>query len=181
MFWITGRVYYATDIYVGCKAGVIKAMNSNLIKITFGSIVAVVSAYLGGVDGILFALLGFMTVDYISGVAAAVKHKRLSSEVGFWGLVRKVFILALVGIGNMIDVHIIRTGNVFRTAVALYYIGNEGISVLENCVELDMPIPKKLRDILIQLRDGNDEGSKDAADTNPTETCQEPDNNPTKE
>lgn len=136
-------------------------MGENALKIAFGAVVAIVSAYLGGMDGILFALLGFVTVDYITGVAAAVKHKRLSSEVGFWGLVRKVMILALVGIGNMIDIHIVRTGNVFRTAVALYYIGNEGISILENCVELGMVVPKKLRSILVQIRDNGEESTNE--------------------
>lgn len=136
-------------------------MGENAFKIAFGAVVAIVSAYLGGMDGILFALLGFVTVDYITGVAAAVKHKRLSSEVGFWGLVRKVMILALVGIGNMIDIHIVRTGNVFRTAVALYYIGNEGISILENCVELGMVVPKKLRSILVQIRDNGEESTNE--------------------
>ena len=136
-------------------------MGENALKIAFGAVVAIVSAYLGGMDGILFALLGFVTVDYITGVAAAVKHKRLSSEVGFWGLVRKVMILALVGIGNTIDIHIVRTGNVFRTAVALYYIGNEGISILENCVELGMVVPKKLRSILVQIRDNGEESTNE--------------------
>lgn len=132
-------------------------MSNNVLKIALGSVVTVVSAYLGGMDGVLLALLAFISVDYVSGVISAIKDKRLSSEVGFWGLIRKVFIIALVGIGNLIDVYVIKTGTAFRTAVALYYIGNEGISILENCVKLGLPVPKKLRDILIQLKSENEE------------------------
>ncbi len=133
-------------------------MKTNLAKIAVGSVVTIISAYLGGIDGVLIALFAFMTVDYISGVISAIKDKQLSSEVGFWGLVRKNFILALIGIGHLIDAHVIGTGTTFRTAVALYYIGNEGISILENCVKIGLPVPKKLRDILIQLRNDNDKG-----------------------
>jgi len=121
-------------------------------KIIFGTVVSAAAAYLGGIDGVLITLLAFISVDYVSGVVSAVKEKRLSSEVGFWGLVRKVFILALVGVGNLLDVYVIGSGAVFRTAVALYYIGNEGVSILENSIRIGLPVPKKLKDILIQLK-----------------------------
>lgn len=129
-----------------------KGDNMRSFKIIFGTVVSAAAAYLGGIDGVLITLLAFISVDYVSGVVSAVKEKRLSSEVGFWGLVRKVFILALVGVGNLLDVYVIGSGAVFRTAVALYYIGNEGVSILENSIRIGLPVPKKLKDILIQLK-----------------------------
>lgn len=131
---------------------------NNVIKIILGSIITAVSGFLGGMDGIMYALLACITIDYITGVAVAVKHHELSSEVGFWGLVRKVCILLLVGIGHYVDAYIMGGGDVFRTAVALYYTGNEGVSLLENCGNLGLPLPPKLVNVLKQIKEkGEDE------------------------
>lgn len=130
-------------------------MNSVVCKITFGTIIAAVSAFVGGIDGIMIALVVFMSLDYVSGVAAAAKKRELSSEVGFWGLVRKICIIAMIGIANLIDVHVVGK-DVFRTAVSLYYIGNEGLSLLENFGELGVKYPEKIRVLLKQLRNDND-------------------------
>lgn len=128
---------------------------ANTIKIIFGGIITAVSGFLGGMDGIMYALIAFISIDYITGVAVAIKQKKLSSEVGFWGLVRKVCILVLVGVAHFIDLNVMGTGDIFRTAIALYYIGNEGVSLLENIGNLGVKLPKKLIDILVQIRDSN--------------------------
>ena len=128
---------------------------TEIIKIIFGGIVTAVSGFLGGMDGIMYALLAFISIDYITGVAVAVKQRKLSSEVGFWGLVRKVCIIALVGVAHFVDVYVMRTGDIFRTAISLYYIGNEGISLLENIGSLGVKLPKKLIDVLEQIRNDN--------------------------
>ena len=130
------------------------------MKIIFGSIVTVASGFLGGMDGVMYALIAFITIDYITGVGVAVKNKKLSSEVGFWGLVRKVCIIALVGVAHFVDVYVMHTGDIFRTAIALYYIGNEGVSLLENMGNLGVPLSKKLRDVLEQLKSDNDKEDK---------------------
>ena len=106
----------------------------------------------GGFDGFLYALIAFVTIDYITGVLAAIYTKQLSSEVGFKGIAKKVMIFLLVGIGNIIDVEILKTGAVLRTAVIFFYISNEGISIIENAVRLDLPIPKKLINVLEQIK-----------------------------
>ena len=125
---------------------------TGFIKVVFGGIVAAVSGFLGGMDGVMYALILFITADYITGVASAVKQKKLSSEVGFWGLVRKCCILLLIGISHYIDKCVLGSGDVTRTVTAMYYIGNEGISVLENCTALGLPLPPKLIDVLEQIR-----------------------------
>lgn len=109
--------------------------------------------FLGGCDGLLYALVAFVVLDYITGVMCAVADKKLSSDVGFRGICRKVIIFILVGVGNVIDVHVVGTGSVLRTAVIFFYLSNEGISLLENAAALGLPIPDKLKVVLEQLHE----------------------------
>lgn len=109
--------------------------------------------FLGGCDGLLFALIAFVVIDYITGIMCAVVDKKLSSAVGFKGIFKKVLIFALVGVGHILDTRVIGAGSVLRTAVIFFYLSNEGISLLENAGHLGLPIPKKLKSILEQLHD----------------------------
>ena len=109
--------------------------------------------FLGGMDGLMIALIVMMTLDYISGVMCAIIDKKLSSAVGFKGLCKKVFILMLVGVAHIIDLHVVGTGSALRGAVICFYMSNEGLSLLENAAHIGLPIPDKLRDILTQLHD----------------------------
>ena len=107
--------------------------------------------FLGGLDGFIYALVTFVVIDYITGVMVAITEKKLSSEVGFRGIFKKVLIFAMVAIGNIIDVHMIKNGSAIRTAVIFFYISNEGISIIENSTKIGLPVPKKLQSILEQL------------------------------
>ena len=107
--------------------------------------------FLGGMDGLMIALLIFMVLDYITGVMCGIADKKLSSAVGFKGLCRKVVIIALVGVGHVVDMHVIGTGGALRSAVICFYLSNEGVSLLENAAHLGLPVPDKLKDILAQL------------------------------
>ena len=109
--------------------------------------------FLGGMDGLMIALIVMMTLDYISGVMCAIIDKKLSSAVGFKGICTKVFILMLVGVAHIIDLHVVGTGSALRGAVICFYMSNEGLSLLENAAHIGLPIPDKLRDILTQLHD----------------------------
>ncbi len=106
---------------------------------------------LGGMDGLLIALVVFIAIDYITGIMCAVIDKKLSSEVGFKGIFKKVLILMLVGIANVIDVHVVGTGSALRGATVCFYLSNEGLSILENTVHLGLPVPEKLKEVLSQL------------------------------
>ena len=106
---------------------------------------------LGGLDGLLIALVVFITIDYITGIMCAVIDKKLSSAVGFKGIFKKVLILMLVGIANVIDVHVVGTGSALRGATVCFYLSNEGLSILENTVHLGLPVPEKLKEVLSQL------------------------------
>jgi toxin secretion/phage lysis holin len=136
----------------------------NMIQLVFTAIGGWLGWFLGGCDGLLFALIAFVVIDYITGVMCAVSDHTLSSEVGFRGICRKVLIFLLVGIANILDVQVIGTGSVLRTAVIFFYISNEGVSLLENAGHLGLPIPQKLKDILAQLHDradGTDDEKED--------------------
>lgn len=123
----------------------------NVIQMVFTAVGGWLGYFLGGYDGLLYALVVFMVADYITGVMCAVSDKKLSSAVGFKGICRKVLILMLVGIANLLDVEVIGTGAVLRTAVIFFYLSNEGVSLLENAAHLGLPIPEKLKVVLAQL------------------------------
>lgn len=125
----------------------------NVIQLVFSAVGGWLGYFLGGYDGLLYALVVFMVMDYITGVMCAVSDKKLSSAVGFKGICRKVLILMLVGIANLLDVQVIGTGAVLRTAVIFFYLSNEGVSLLENAAHLGLPIPEKLKVILARLHD----------------------------
>ena len=125
----------------------------NTIQFVFSALGGWLGYFLGGCDGLLYALIAFVVIDYLTGVMCAITDKKLSSAVGFKGIFRKVLIFLLVGIANVIDVEVIGTGAVLRTAVIFFYISNEGVSLLENAGHLGLPVPEKIRSVLEQLHD----------------------------
>jgi toxin secretion/phage lysis holin len=120
----------------------------NIIVSTIGGILG---GFLGNMDGILYALVIFVILDYVTGLLYAVEKKKLSSSVGYEGIARKVTIFILVGIANILDSYILGQSGVLRAVVIFFYLSNEGISILENATELGLPVPEKLKNILNQL------------------------------
>ena len=139
------------------------------IQMAFAAIGGWLGYFLGGVDGLLIALLVFVVLDYVTGVMCAIIDKKLSSEVGFKGLFRKVLIFALVGVAHIMDTNVVGTGSALRSAVICFYLSNEGVSMLENAAHLGLPIPEKFRNVLAQLHDRSDKDNTGDADT-PDET-----------
>ena len=133
----------------------------NMIQFLFAGIGGWLGYFLGGCDGLLIALLLFVITDYITGVMCAIADKKLSSAVGFKGICRKVLIFLLVGIANILDMQVIGTGSVLRTAVIFFYISNEGVSLLENAGHLGLPIPVKIKSVLEQLHDRAEQEVRD--------------------
>ena len=125
----------------------------NTIQLVFTGIGGWLGYFLGGWDGLLYALIAFVAIDYVTGVMCAISNHTLSSEVGFKGICRKVLIFLLVGIGSILDAHVIGSGSVLRTAVIFFYISNEGVSILENAARLGLPVPEKIKVVLEQLHD----------------------------
>ena len=133
------------------------------IQVAITAIGGWIGWFLGGVDGMLIALIVLMALDYISGVMCAIEDKKLSSAVGFKGIAKKVLILMLVGVANILDTNVVGGGAVLRGAVICFYLSNEGLSLLENAAYLGLPIPDKLREILAQLHNRS-EKEKDQTD-----------------
>lgn len=125
----------------------------NTAQVIFAAIGGWLGYFLGGNDGLIIALVVFAVADYITGVMCAVSNKKLNSQVGFKGICRKVLIFLLVGIAHILDVQVIGTGSVLRTAVIFFYLSNEGVSIIENAAHLGLPIPEKLKAVLEQLHD----------------------------
>ena len=128
----------------------------NTIQLIFAAVGGWLGYFLGGCDGLLYALIAFVVIDYITGVMCAISDKTLSSEVGFKGICRKVLIFLLVGIGNIIDVQVLGSPGVLRTAVIFFYLSNEGVSLLENAAHLGLPVPDAIKTVLEQLHDRSD-------------------------
>lgn len=133
----------------------------NMIQFAFAVIGGWLGYFLGGCDGLLYALIAFVVIDYLTGVMCAINDKTLSSEVGFKGICRKVLIFLLVGIANILDVHVIGAGSVLRTAVIFFYISNEGVSLLENAAHLGLPVPQKIKAVLEQLHERAEDDDKE--------------------
>ena len=125
----------------------------NWFQIVIAAIGGWLGYFLGGFDGFLYALVAFVVIDYVTGVMVAILQKKLSSGIAFRGIFKKVLIFSLVAIGHIIDERLIGDGSVIRTAVIFFYISNEGISIIENANKIGLPIPEKLKDILVQLHD----------------------------
>ena len=121
------------------------------IQIAFTALGGWLGYFLGGLDGLLIALIVFSALDYLTGVMCAIADKTLSSAVGFKGVARKVLIFALVGVGHILDTHVVGTGSALRTAIICFYLSNEGVSLLENASYLGLPVPEKLKAVLEQL------------------------------
>lgn len=132
-----------------------------LIKTIAGAVGLYIGFVVGPVNGLFIALCIFMVLDYLTGVTSAILSKTLDSEIGFRGLARKVFILVLVGVAHMVDMYVIGGTDGARNMVICWYLANEGISIIENAARIGLPVPAKLRAILEQLKEENDNGPTD--------------------
>lgn len=125
----------------------------NVIQAVFTAVGGWLGYFLGGCDGLLYALLVFVILDYLTGLMCAIVDKKLSSEIGFRGIFKKVMIFVMVGIGRVLDVQCLGSVGILRTAVIFFYLSNEGVSLVENAAHLGLPIPEKLKAVLEQLHD----------------------------
>lgn len=133
---------------------------ANTMQYVFAAMGGSLGAVLGGFDGFLYALIVFVVVDYMTGVMVGILNKKLSSQIGFRGIFKKVVIFSLVAVAHIIDTHVIQNGSVLRTTVIFFYLSNEGISILENAALIGLPIPKKMKDVLEQLKENEDHEGK---------------------
>lgn len=120
-------------------------------KIALACMGGVLGWLFGGFDSLIYALIAFVALDYVTGVLLAIREKKVSSEIGFHGICKKVMIFVLVTLGHVIDQYVIGSGSSLRTMLIMFYLSNEGISIIENASEMGIPVPDKLKGILQQL------------------------------
>ena len=109
--------------------------------------------FLGGLDMLIYVLIVLMVVDYISLIMRGIICKELCRLVGIKKVFQKILIILLVGVGNIIDTHLLGNDNpLLKTAIIVFYIANQGISLLENATVIGLPVPKALKDILVKLQ-----------------------------
>ncbi len=132
----------------------------NIIQAAFTAVGGWLGYFLGGWDGLIYALVAFVVLDYLTGVMCAVVDHELSSSIGWKGLLRKCCVFIMVGIGHILDVQIFGEAGVLRTAIIFFYMSNEGLSLTENAAHLGLPIPEKLRLVLKQLHTKSEEDEK---------------------
>ncbi len=125
---------------------------TEFVKKIIAAICAIMGFVFGNMDGLMIALVALIVLDYISGVMAAAVEKKLSSEVGAKGIAKKIFMLLIVAVANIVDINVIGEGHVLKSVTMVFYIANECISLIENAGRLGVPVPKKLIDVLEQLR-----------------------------
>lgn len=123
----------------------------NAASIAAGVLGGLLAALFGSLDTILRALIVIMALDYVTGVIKAVYKKNVSSEIGFGGLLKKVTVLVIVALANVLQ-SLIGENIAIREIVIMFYIANEGISILENVAAVSTKMPQQLKDILLQLR-----------------------------
>ena len=128
----------------------------NIFKNILAGVCTVLSFLFGDMEGMMIALVALIILDYISGVIAAAAEKRLSSEIGARGIAKKIFMLLIVALANIVDINVVGDGHVLKTVTVVFYICNECISLSENAGRIGVPVPKKLLDVLEQLRDKDD-------------------------
>lgn len=125
-------------------------------KIALACMGGILGWLFGGFDSLIYALVAFVGLDYVTGVLLAIHDKKLSSEIGFHGICKKVMIFTLIALGHVIDQYVIGTGSSLRTMLILFYLSNEGISIIENASEMGIPVPNKLKEVLQQLSKNNE-------------------------
>ena len=143
------------------------------IELAFAAFGGFLGWFWGGFDGFLYALIVFVVLDYFTGLLAAGVRRGLSSEIGFKGIAKKACIFILVGLANIVDTQVIGNGSAIRTAVIFFYLSNEGLSILENSAIIGLPVPEKLKDMLLQLTEEehhNRESGENKADDNRNST-----------
>lgn len=135
----------------------------NTIQLVFAAIGGWLGYFMGGCDGLLYALVAFVVIDYLTGIMCAISDHTLSSQVGFRGICRKVLIFLMVGIANIIDVQVLNTPGVLRTATVFFYLSNEGVSLLENAAHLGLPVPDAIKTVLEQLHERGNSADENGA------------------
>lgn len=146
-------------------------MEKSIIGAILGALGAVCGFLFGELTGLLIAVLVLMGVDYITGLGAASVRHELDSKIGWKGILKKACMLLILSVAHILDVYVLGVAQIdsdhaaIMTLVEFLYIGNEGLSILENAGKLGVTLPAPLYKVLVQLKDLGNGDKKD--DKNP--------------
>lgn len=124
----------------------------NCGKVLLAFICGAAGWFFGSFDSLIYALIAFVVLDYVTGVLLAVHDRKVSSQIGFKGICKKAIIFILVALGHVIDKYVIGGGSSLKTMLIMFYLSNEGISIIENAGKMGVPLPKKLKEVICQLK-----------------------------
>ena len=144
-------------------------MNDEVSEFMIAGFFGILGWFFGGLDGLMKVLLVMIVIDYFSGLSVAWINGTISSSIGFKGITKKCIMLAFVGIAHLMDTIIPDSGGAMRYIVCLFYIANEGKSIIENAGELGVPFPKALKDKFSVLKE-HDKISKKKKEGEPCST-----------
>lgn len=111
----------------------------------------IINCLFGYSDSLLHFLIAVVIIDYITGICVAVYERKLSSNIGFRGIVKKIAIFCLVSLSHTIDQVLLHNEEALRSVTTVFYISNESVSILENIGRLNLPLPDRLKNILTHL------------------------------
>lgn len=126
------------------------------LKIILTFLGGILGWFLGPIDSLICSLISFVIVDYITGAVLAVQQNKLPGKIEIKEISKKITIFVMVGIGNVVDQYIIGAESTVRTMLIMFYLSNEGISILENVANIGLPLPKRLISVIRQLNGINE-------------------------
>ena len=124
-----------------------------MLNIILNYLGKIISFFLGELDGLLYALVIFVILDYITGVCVAVQTKKLPSNIGAKGIAKKVAIFLMISVAHVADQYLVESTDVLRSVTTLFYLSNEGISIFENVCKIGLPLPGRLKNLLEKFKD----------------------------
>ena len=122
-------------------------------KIAFAGLMSFMTVALGGWDNLLYVFISFIVLDYVTGILSALYRKKLSSQIGLQGIIKKIFLLCLVWMAVCLDSFIAPESPWIRTVVLYFMIANEGLSIIENISLTGVSIPDFIKKVLLQVQD----------------------------
>ncbi len=136
-------------------------MNDEISEFLVASIFGLMGWFFGGLDEIIEVLIALTAVDYFTGICRAGIEGKISSKIAFKGIARKIVMFLLVGVANVIDRYILDAKTSFRVIIIVFYIGNEGMSIIENAGAMGIPIPGWLRGKFLKFMENSDKSKED--------------------
>ncbi|WP_438496719.1 phage holin family protein [Paenibacillus sp. IHBB 3054] len=128
-----------------------------VVKLAIGAVTGIVSWMVGGFGLVFTVLLGLMMLDFITGFMVGIYQKNINSRIGTLGLIRKVYVVLLIGAVYLIEVAVLKGNGIVTDGVSGAFCLIEFTSITENGGKLGIPLPQKVKDIILVLKNKENE------------------------